>query len=72
LFGAPGAVVGVGQDEYAPSEMGRTNGLCGDTIPFRIVPEGGKVTEYASHSCGKKPWDVLHDNVSGLYSSDEA
>ncbi len=47
--------------------MGRTNGFCGDTIPLRIVPEGGKITEDFAHARGEEPGYILHDDVAGSY-----
>ena len=63
--------LGVGQDgeEKDPvAEVRGTNGGCGKTVPFRIVPAGGKVGKDAPKGCapvsGKQPWDVFHEDVA--------
>jgi hypothetical protein len=33
-----------------------------DTIPDRIIPERGQVSENSSHPETKQAWDVLHDD----------
>jgi hypothetical protein len=35
------------------------------TVPFRIKPDAGQVSENAIESGSKESWNVLHDDVSG-------
>jgi len=50
----PFGTVGVGQNENAIPDMRGTNGGSRDTMPFRIVPERGKVAENGAKSPSKK------------------
>ena len=36
----------------------------GDTMPFRIIPERGQVTEDDSKSSSNECWTVLHEHES--------
>ena len=35
------------------------------TVPFRIIPERGKLSEYNVESSSKESCDVLHDDIAG-------
>lgn len=54
----------VGDEEDPPTKVRRTKGGSRNTLPLRIVPEGGKVSEYLSHVSIKQPWHVLHEDVA--------
>jgi hypothetical protein len=56
---------GVGQKKDSKSKVRGTNGGRWYALPFRIVPEGGQVSEYVSHPPNKEPWDVLQERESG-------
>jgi len=36
-----------------------------NAVPLRVIPEGGQVSEYVSHSPSKETRDVLHEDVAG-------
>ena len=55
----------LGDDEDTKAEMWGTEEGCRYTVPLRIVPESGQVSEYVAHSSNKEPWDVLHEDVAG-------
>ena len=44
--------------------MRRTNGGSRHSIPDRVIPERGKVSEYSGESSPTKSPDVLHDRVA--------
>jgi len=37
----------------------------GESIPFRVVPEGDQVPENVSEPVSKKPRDIFHEHESG-------
>jgi len=55
----------VGNNPDAISPVRGADGTSGDTIPRRIVPERGKVSENSAHPETKQAWDVLHDDEAG-------
>jgi hypothetical protein len=78
LFGASGQVFGVGQELESSSAvtgvpgenenpralMAVTNIFCGETTPFRVITECGKVSEHVFKSSAvNKAWDIFqpHD-----------
>jgi hypothetical protein len=62
---------GVGQQEDSLPSMGRTDLRRRETVPFRIEPERGQVSENVSKSARKEPWHVLHEDVSGSKLANE-
>ena len=72
LFEPPSVAVGVGNHNDPISEVRGTKGRRGNSLPLRIVPEGGKAPEYSSHPPPKEPWYVLHDDVAGSYHAEDA
>lgn len=49
----------MGQDEHPLPPVRRSDFLRGETVPLRIEPEAGHVTEDRSDSVSNKPGDVL-------------
>lgn len=49
-----------------------TQGARAEYVPFRIVPERGKVTEGAVEPKGEVSGDVLDDDIAWLYLSNDA
>ena len=56
---------GVGHKEETFSKVRGTMRCRRYNLPFRIVPERGKRSEYRWKPPVNKRWDVLHDDVSG-------
>jgi hypothetical protein len=56
---------GVGHNEDPFAYMGGTDEGSGYGVPFRVIPHGGQVSEYISHSPSKETWDVLHEDEAG-------
>jgi hypothetical protein len=56
------AAVGVGNEPNAVSSVRGANVGSWNTVPNRIKPERGKVSENVCHSESKQVWDVLHDD----------
>ena len=58
--------LGVGHKPDPISPVRGTKGTRRQTIPFRIVPALGQVSENTSHvRVSKQTWNVLHEDVSG-------
>lgn len=55
----------VRNDEDSITEVIGANGCCRNTIPFRIIPARGQVSEYNVQPSRKQRCDVLHEYVSG-------
>jgi hypothetical protein len=64
-------VVGVGNDPDPLPAMRGTNVRSSYSVPFRVIPERGKVTENGSHSSSKERCDVLHDDIAGSYFAND-
>ena len=61
----------MGQDEDPLAEVGRAHVGRGKHAPFRVIPEGGKVSKHAVHSSTKESCDILHEHVAGSYLANE-
>jgi hypothetical protein len=48
-----------GNDEETVPEVRGTKGCRWKSLPFRIEPEGGKVSEDSVKPKAKMPWDIL-------------
>src|SRR5690606_20558281 len=57
--------VGVRNDENSITEVIGANGCRRNTVPFRIIPARGQVSEYDIQPSRKQRCDVLHDDVAG-------
>jgi hypothetical protein len=62
----------VGNDPDAISLMRGADGRSWYTVPDRIEPERGQVSENGSHPETKQAWNVLHDDVAGSNLANEA
>ena len=51
--------------------MGRTQIGCGYNLPFRIIPDLGKIADNSSKPSMKEHWYVLNECVAGSYSANE-
>jgi hypothetical protein len=71
----PSAVVAVGQQEEALSPVRRAHVACAETVPRRIEPERGQVTEHFREGVpvvsGKEPRDVLHEHEARSHVSND-
>jgi hypothetical protein len=59
--------VGVGNNPDPVPPVWGTNIGSAYAVPFRIIPERGKVSENVSKPSMKQCCDVLHDDVAGSY-----
>jgi hypothetical protein len=55
----------VGNDEDPVTEVRGTNGDSRYAIPFRVIPERGKVLNDSDSPVSKEPWNVLSEDVAG-------
>jgi hypothetical protein len=67
----PAQVSGVRHNPDSFAEMGRTHIGCGYNLPFRIIPDAGKVADNSSKPSMNEHWYVLNECVSGSYSANE-
>jgi hypothetical protein len=67
--------VGVGQpgdEEEAVSTLRGTNLFRAEGIPFRIIPEGGKVLKHPAKSSRNQRGDIFNNNPSWVDFTDDA
>jgi len=57
--------VGVGHNPDAVPVVRGAKGCSGNTVPFRVIPERGQITDDDVESAVLQGWDVLHDDVAG-------
>jgi hypothetical protein len=65
-------VVGVANKPDPIALMSGADGRSWYTVPDRIEPERGKVSENGSHPETKQAWNVLHDDEAGSNLANEA
>jgi len=63
---------GVGNNPNAVSSVRGANGGSWYSVPLRIIPERGKVSENSAKPPSKQSCDVLHDDESGSYLANDA
>ena len=63
--------LGVGNDPHPVPAVRRTNGGSRYAVPFRVIPDLGKVSENTVKAPSKQSCDVLHDDVAGSYLANE-
>jgi hypothetical protein len=56
---------GVGNKPEPVTAVRGTNGCSWNTVPLRVIPERGKVSNDSAESSSKESCDVLHEHVSG-------
>jgi hypothetical protein len=68
----PSLDLGVGNEPDPVTSVRGANGCCWDTIPDRIIPARGQVSENVSQPETKQAWYVLHDDIEGSNFANEA
>lgn len=66
------ATVGVGHEEDPIPNVRGTNEGRGDAIPLCIVPDRGQIPENSFKSPVSERWNVLHEDVTGSYLTDDS
>lgn len=70
------SVFGVGNNEDSLPEVRSPNAGSRYTIPFRIIPALGQVSENFTHRspfiCVKEAWDVFHEDESRSYHANDS
>lgn len=64
--------VGVGNNPDPIPLMRGADAVCWNTVPLRIIPARGQVSENFSHPETKQPWRVLHDDELGSKLANES
>ena len=64
--------VRVGNDPDPGARLGKSKVGCADAMPLRIIPEAGQVPENHSQSSTTQRCDILHDDVSRSYLTDQS
>jgi hypothetical protein len=52
--------------------MSKTNGVCAQTTPPRIIPQLGQVSENSSKPARSEHWGVFHERESRSYFANDA